>query len=421
MRKKSWSEEEDSIIREFYPTEGKEITSRLKGRTLAAIRLRAYTLGIKLSEDVFKRNAWSEDDDNIIRSFYPEEGEAVSERLPGRTISAIKIRASKLGVRYRGSNSYNVWTDEENEILNKYYPTEGDAVLKRLPDKDKHQLTGHAYYLGLYQKYHKKKFEVVIWSEEEDRIMREYYPDEGFDVIERLPGRTRNAIKTRASVLGLKYTGSDRRYWNEEELLILKTYFEKEGSKGVYEKLDKRFTRTEISIKANQLGLKNPRIKKEAVTFSDEEIRIITEFYEAEGASGVQKRIGNRHSIRSINRKANVLGLHRNRKYWSAEELKIMKEYYETEGSAGVYERLKKRFSRSEISLKANQMKLKNPNKATAPVPFTDEETRIIIEFYESEGATGIQKRIGSKHGIRNINTKANHLGLHIRDKSFSQ
>ncbi len=255
------------------------------------------------------------------------------------------------------------------------------------------------------------------WTDEENEILRKYYPDEGYAVADRLPGRTRNSIKTRVSVLGLKFTGSDRKYWNEDEILILKKHFETEGSKGVYDRLDKRFTRTEISLKANQLGLKNPRIKKEAVTFTEEETRVIIEFYESEGAAGVQERIGKRHDIRNINKKANFLGLHRNRRYWSEEELYIMKEYYEAEGSKGVYDRLNGRFTRSEISLKACQMKLKSPIVRKAPVPFSDEEIRIIKEFYETEGAVGIRKRIGNRHGIRNINTKANNLGLHRKNR----
>jgi len=203
------------------------------------------------------------------------------------------------------------WTDEENEILIRYYPTEEEAVLERLPNKNKRQLISHVYYLGLYRKYHKKKFEVVKWSVEEDGIIRQYYPEEGIDVIKRLPGRTRNAVKTRASQLRIRYTGAGRKYWDDEDVLILKKYFEAEGSRGVFERLDKRFTRTEISLKAKRIGLKNPRIKKKAITFTPEETRVIIEFYASEGAVGVRERIGKEHSIRNINRKANALGLHR--------------------------------------------------------------------------------------------------------------
>lgn len=257
------------------------------------------------------KKSWTEEEENIIREFYPTEGKEIAARLKGHSLAAIRLRASKLGIRCTDSLTCNLWTDEENEILIKYYPAEDEAVLKRLPNKDKHQLINHVYYLGLYGKYHKKKFEVVKWSREEDSIIREYYPKEGFDIIKRLPGRTRNAIKTRASQLGIKCTGSGRKCWNDDEILILRNYYETEGSKGVYDRLDKRFTRTEISLKANRMGLKNPRIKKESVTFTPEETRIIIDCYEEEGAAGVRERIGKRHSIRNINRKANALGIHR--------------------------------------------------------------------------------------------------------------
>lgn len=38
----------------------------------------------------------------------------------------------------------------------------------------------------------------VPWTEDEDNILQEYYPKEGGLVCHRLPGRTRNACKNRA-------------------------------------------------------------------------------------------------------------------------------------------------------------------------------------------------------------------------------
>lgn len=46
---------------------------------------------------------------------------------------------------------------------------------------------------------------ITSWTEEEDQIMREYYPKEGGRVQMRLTKRTKGACKTRAKVLGLRF------------------------------------------------------------------------------------------------------------------------------------------------------------------------------------------------------------------------
>ena len=41
------------------------------------------------------------------------------------------------------------------------------------------------------------------WTPEEDAILREFYPTEGFAVVSRLPGRTEYACQSRAHTLEL--------------------------------------------------------------------------------------------------------------------------------------------------------------------------------------------------------------------------
>lgn len=43
---------------------------------------------------------WTESEDNIIKEFYPSEGSAVKHRLHGRTDKAVMHRARFLGVNY---------------------------------------------------------------------------------------------------------------------------------------------------------------------------------------------------------------------------------------------------------------------------------------------------------------------------------
>ena len=71
---------------------------------------------------------FSNDDVEFIKKYYSEKGSAwVAEKL-NRTPNSIKAKASKLGLRYVHS-----WTEDEINIVKKYYAVEGRKVLKRLP------------------------------------------------------------------------------------------------------------------------------------------------------------------------------------------------------------------------------------------------------------------------------------------------
>ena len=57
------------------------------------------------------------------------------------------------------------------------------------------------------------------WTEEEIKILKKWYPVEGLKVKDKLNGKTKIAIKSKASKLGLKFVT-----WTDEEIIILKKY-----------------------------------------------------------------------------------------------------------------------------------------------------------------------------------------------------
>ena len=116
--KKIWSPEEDRIIREYYPQEGKKVAQRLSGRTETACMLRASLLGVSIGKTAKK---WTTEEDDILREYYAQEDKAVAKRLPGRTENACGARARFLGF----TKSAGKWTKEENEILRNFIPLRG--------------------------------------------------------------------------------------------------------------------------------------------------------------------------------------------------------------------------------------------------------------------------------------------------------
>lgn len=138
-------------------------------------------------------NMWSEEEDNIIKQYYPIEGPKVADRLPGRTREACKARAYLLNSTIR----HNIrWSEIEDDIIRKYYYVEGSSVSKRLPGRTRAACMERAALLNVHYNTH--------WTPEEDNILKEHYPYEGINVNKRLPGRTENACRYRANMLKIR-------------------------------------------------------------------------------------------------------------------------------------------------------------------------------------------------------------------------
>lgn len=150
--------------------------------------------GFREIEGRLQGREWTEEENNILRKYYPVEGyKEVIDRLEGRTRGAINLQAKKLGIKAPD----NTWTEEENAILRKYYPVEGIKVIDKLENRTKLAIITQA-----------KKLELKApntWTEEENDILKEYYPSEGCKVANRLNGRTKKSIKMRVNKLGIKY------------------------------------------------------------------------------------------------------------------------------------------------------------------------------------------------------------------------
>ncbi|MBF4114203.1 hypothetical protein [Enterobacter cloacae] len=108
-----WTEEEDAVLfatwAQGVPREA--VMARLPGRAWTAIRFRAVKLGL------FRPGRWSTKELGILRTHYPEEGMAVTRRLQGRTLDAVKLKAREIGVKVAGVTPGRSWRDEEWTIL----------------------------------------------------------------------------------------------------------------------------------------------------------------------------------------------------------------------------------------------------------------------------------------------------------------
>lgn len=234
-----WTEDEINILKQYYPIEGLEVYKRLPGRSKETIAKKAQSLGIKVND------TWPPEYEEIMRQYYPIEGGKVIERLPGQKLANIQSKAKLMGLKYDNPNH---WTEDEIEILKEFYPSSTkEELLDLLPKRSYEKIK----YMANRLKLHKD----VNWGQDEIEILQKFYPTEGPKIVSRLPKRTKACIIVKASNLGIKYKYSHNA-WTDEEINILRKYFNKENIVQVAKKIPDR-TYNAINRKAHELGLTN--------------------------------------------------------------------------------------------------------------------------------------------------------------------
>lgn len=232
---REWTEEENEILKRWYPVEGLNVIDRLEGRTKDAIKTHVSKFGLKI------RSGWTEEENNILREYYLVEGTKVIDRLSGRTKRAIMAQANQLGIKKLKNCS--IWTKEEIDILKKYYPVEGTKVIDKLERRTKETIAAMASKLGIKTNNY--------WTDEEIEILKKRYPKYGSDICNSLPNKTKAMIRNKAH--NLKISIKERGIFTKEEDEIIKKYYPVEGSK-VHKRLNNK-TQKQCIGRAQRLGI----------------------------------------------------------------------------------------------------------------------------------------------------------------------
>lgn len=226
---KFWTKEELETIKKYYFEEGKNGVSKRLGKSPVACEQKAAQLNLR-----YKGNGldpWSQKADDIVRQYYPIEGsDGVYKRLASLGMSVTKSRIRDRAKKVLGVKGPQVWTQEELDILRKFYPTEGvDGISKRLK-KSKLQIKNKAFKLKLkYVGVHNRE-----WTKEEDDIIIKNYSFGGVDRCADLLDRSREAIVSRAKILNVKVSTQAR--YNQKPFKNIETGETFESTKDLKEK-----------------------------------------------------------------------------------------------------------------------------------------------------------------------------------------
>lgn len=185
------------------------------------------------------RLIWTKEEEEILKKHYPTaETEELLELLPRFTIDKIRVKASKLGIkrkkrsRKKSGHKMKRWTDEEIDKLKQIYSHSTNEELEEIfPQFTMRQIRYKARNLGLEKledvkkKDNRQRISKMIgesaWTKEEEVIMEENYPILGSTgMLKLLPGRTQEAISSKAIKMGLSTTKED--VWRTKEATISK-------------------------------------------------------------------------------------------------------------------------------------------------------------------------------------------------------
>ena len=204
LSSKRWTQEEIDILKKYFSSEGCETVKRLKGRTyrdcfikaVCQLQLSVPSNGYEsLLQFPLEENGWSTEEDAVLLDNIYNLKEAA--RLSHRTVRECAARLDYLGVYMYDERWNTEWSKEECDVLKEHYSRYGTAICELLPGRSPSAIRTKANRLGL----------VFTWSAEELECLRQYYPIMGEQVSLLLPEKSLPAILAQARFYKLKYHG----------------------------------------------------------------------------------------------------------------------------------------------------------------------------------------------------------------------
>jgi len=280
---------------------------------------------------------WSYLENRNIRKFFSKgKKEKILKLIPNRSWDQIKSQAEYLRVyrfvkdkpKYSVENEsyvnfYLEWSSEEDNLLRKYFSQKDkDFLLNTFKGRTWQQIIKRGNQLGLAR--HKKK--IIEWTKREKLIILKDYPRTSrISLLKKLKGKNWEQIKRKASSLGVKRKIYDT-IWTEEEKEILKEYYKNTLKKDLLNKI-KNKDWSQIRTKAKSLNLYRDKtvLTRERETsrgreWTNNEIRTLIKYYPNSFISELKQRLPF-HTEKSIQTKANLLGLKRDRQEIKQKEL----------------------------------------------------------------------------------------------------
>lgn len=185
-----WTDEELSILKEYYPKEGSEVSKRLTGRTKPACTLKAQSLGIYYVRTEF----WNKDMVDFLKEKYSTLGPTKIADMLGISVSETKKKARSLGIT--DSSRGKEWTQTLNDELLLKYKMYGKECFTMMDGFSKDAVRKHLKLLGVNCSSNR-------WDKEQIDILTQN-TNKSFEEIAQLTGRDVKSVRKKFYALGLR-------------------------------------------------------------------------------------------------------------------------------------------------------------------------------------------------------------------------
>lgn len=224
----TWSFGEQFAMASFFATEGMAVADKLNNKSETQITNYADRHGMQYIAPVkdavkpkrsITRSRWTDEDDVVLKKMYPTTpAEEIRRHLSGnKSVSAIQNRASKCGIYKEGRGPLRNWSFEEYVIINAYYPTEGLDVAKRLKDRTPVAIAQYAAKCGIKSNT-KKKWYI---TEAEKQIFIELR-DKGAKYCANLTNRSLTTVYRWFKILdGVQRPAKHYNHWTDADIAFL--------------------------------------------------------------------------------------------------------------------------------------------------------------------------------------------------------
>ena len=305
-----WTEEENEILKQYYPVEHCKAFERIKDRTYSACKQQIRKLG--LCGDTF----WTEEEDAIIIKYYKELGADIQDMLPERSYGAIMQRAAKLGV---GKLKARLTQEELNRLASLYESRKYGNLLemfrKEFPGRSNQCLYSGLIKLG-YNINNSNNY-----SEEEKDYIALLIKD-GLDIkaivskVNGLPKLKERGIKRTVNGLSDFISREESFFVSEDDIELIRKHYQTEGKK-IFQRLSQKYLSGQQIILARKYGgLKTSK-------WTDEEDKVLKDNF-VDMHDSVHTLLPGR-TLKACYARARILGLVEKGR-WTEEDDAIIKQ-----------------------------------------------------------------------------------------------
>ena len=223
-------------MRRLYPHTTKYQLVRTLNRTHFSIASMAYLLGLhKQFDDRFRPyrttewRHWSDEENRILKKMYPSHTAEEIAAFVDRSSSAIIAQANKLKLKKRW-----LWTDEQCDYLRRFYRKKPCGKLAETLDRTVVAVEAKAIELGIADE------RGIPWKKQQVKLLIKHRPTMSLKKLAKLTGHPVKGVEFKARYLGIKRYAQDRS-WTDRQDNTLKKYYEKMTYKQLADKLGRSF------------------------------------------------------------------------------------------------------------------------------------------------------------------------------------